>query len=178
MGKKLYSIFLCCVLLTISIWGCGKSEEEVLYEQRVFRNIHWGMSPEEVRERETAQFAMEKSIDDRGLQKLYLLYNDVGYLNRKWTLRYFFFEDQCYGAEYISDNDVNEYEQVRNELILLYGEPKKLYKNELDTTEFWGGSDVIPYRYLSLDLENDKPQFSIRFVFMPFVPLRFSSITN
>ena len=163
---------LCCVLLASSLFlACGKSEEEILYEQRVFRNIHWGMSPQEVRERETARFELEATAK-RDPREYYLQFTDVEYLGYACVLRYFFYNNECFeAAYYIDDVDMEEYEQIRSELVQLYGEPRRIYRSDERISDSWGGDIVVPYRYLHLVQDEGEVGIIVRFVFMPFAPL-------
>ncbi len=162
--RRIYRIFsLVCLCLALGLClSCSQEPKEP-----DFRNIRWGMSVEEVKAAEGLPVALEKPHDEP--EQYFVEYQNVEYLGKNSTLRYFFHQNECYLAVYLYYNaDRATYDHVLAEYVKLHGPGKRLRETDKVISYSWDWENI--FNYLSYLYNRENNIVMVRFLALDYAP--------
>lgn len=145
-SNKIFSMML-AIIFAVSFSSCGAKSDPYEGVAPDFRNVNWGMTLEEVQDREGS----EGEVKDNGTVK----YIDQSIIGLNCTLEYSFYGEgsTLNGAEYrinidkLSHKDIHDsFVKIYSQLTEKYGEPSDLMFSVQDTKDnfYFDINDDVP----------------------------------
>ena len=158
MKQRLSPFFYLGLALSLLILCAACSQEP---KDPDFRNIRWGMSVQEVKAAEGLPVAAEGiPVAIEGPipppEQYFLEYKNIEYLGKNFTLRYFFYKNECYLAALLYYNaDKETYDQILAEYVKINGPGKRLYESDKIISDSWDKKDISNFLTYLYNRENN-----------------------